>query len=124
MPNYASGAVIYDYMQGRFNKPELLSRVRLHTVVRMVKYNESNQKFNITSNDLETNKDTVEDFDYVYVCAGHYHNPKMIHFPGFETFGGRLLHAHDFRDGSQYKDKVIVTIGSSYSAEDLSLIHI
>jgi len=120
IPSYPPRAVIYDYLKGRFNKPEIMARVRLATAVRMVKYNEENKKFNVTSCNLDTNKDAVENFDYVYVCTGHYHNPKMIHFPGFETFAGRLLHAHDFRDGSQFKDKVIVTIGSSYSAEDIA----
>jgi trimethylamine monooxygenase len=40
-------------------------------------------------------------------------------FEGFEGFNGRILHAHDFRDAVEFKDKDILLIGSSYSAEDI-----
>jgi trimethylamine monooxygenase len=43
----------------------------------------------------------------------------MPHFPGYDTFNGRVLHAHDFRDALEFKDKDILLIGSSYSAEDI-----
>ena len=33
IPSYPPRAVIHDYMKGRFDKPEIVSRVRLHTVV-------------------------------------------------------------------------------------------
>jgi len=41
-------------------------------------------------------------------------------FPGFETFEGRVLHAHDFRDAGEFKGKDILVIGTSYSAEDIA----
>ena len=43
----------------------------------------------------------------------------MPEFEGFSTFGGRILHAHDFRDALEFKDKDILLVGSSYSAEDI-----
>ncbi|MGO1782421.1 MAG: NAD(P)/FAD-dependent oxidoreductase, partial [Moraxellaceae bacterium] len=36
-----------------------------------------------------------------------------------ESFPGRVLHAHDFRDALEFKNKDILLIGSSYSAEDI-----
>ena len=39
--------------------------------------------------------------------------------PGFTTFNGRILHAHDFRDALEFKGKDILLIGTSYSAEDI-----
>merc|ERR1711879_833701 len=33
IPSYPPRAVIYDYMLGRFNKPEIVSRVRFHNAV-------------------------------------------------------------------------------------------
>jgi trimethylamine monooxygenase len=40
-------------------------------------------------------------------------------FPGFSNFGGRILHAHDFRDALEFKGMDILIIGTSYSAEDI-----
>ena len=54
------------------------------------------------------------------VCAtGHFSTPKVPTFEGFDKFGGRILHAHDFRDALEFKDKDILLVGSSYSAEDI-----
>ena len=45
-------------------------------------------------------------------------------YPGFENedkFTGKIIHAHDYRDGRVYKDKKVLLIGGSYSAEDIAL---
>jgi hypothetical protein len=39
----------------------------------------------------------VQVFDYVICATGHFSVPNVPHFPGFESFEGRVLHAHDFR---------------------------
>ena len=38
-----------------------------------------------------------------------------------ESFPGRILHGHDFRDAEEFKNKDVVVLGSSYSAEDIAL---
>ena len=47
--------------------------------------------------------------------------PHIPDFPGIERFPGRVLHAHDFRDKSEFSGKTLLLIGSSYSAEDIAL---
>ena len=37
------------------------------------------------------------------------------------TFPGRIMHSHDFRDAEEFRDKNVVVLGSSYSAEDVAL---
>jgi len=59
-------------------------------------------------------------FDHVCVCSGHFSTPNVPHFPGFETFAGRIMHAHDFRDAEEMRGKDILIIGTSYSAEDIA----
>ena len=53
------------------------------------------------------------------VCSGHFSTPNVPHFDGFETYQGRVLHAHDFRDAMEFTGKDILIIGTSYSAEDI-----
>ena len=43
----------------------------------------------------------------------------MPNFEGFERFPGRILHAHDFRDATEFRGKDVLIIGTSYSAEDI-----
>ncbi len=73
----------------------------------------------MTAKDLPDNKVTSREFDHVVVATGHFSTPNVPHFEGFDTFNGRVLHAHDFRDAVEFKDKDILIIGTSYSAEDI-----
>ena len=69
--------------------------------------------------DLVADKVSSDEFDYVVVATGHFSTPNVPQFEGFDTFNGRVLHAHDFRDALEFKDKDILIIGTSYSAEDI-----
>jgi len=120
LPSYPPRPVMEEYLRARYETEENMKRFRFETVVRYVNFEEDTQKFKVVSHDLKTRTDKVEHYDYVAVATGHYNRPSMPHYPGFESFQGRLIHAHDFKDGSQYKDKVVMTIGSSYSAEDIA----
>ena len=75
----------------------------------------------VASRDNEKNSISSEEFDFVAVSTGHFSTPNMPFFEGAETFTGRLMHAHDFRDAEQFTGQDILIVGSSYSAEDIAL---
>merc|ERR1711974_126871 len=69
-------------------------------------------------------KDIVMDgerFDYVVVATGHFSVPNVPTFPGVEKFPGRVLHAHDFRDATEFAGKRLLLVGANLSAEDIAL---
>ena len=37
------------------------------------------------------------------------------------SFPGRIMHSHDFRDAEEFRGKDVIVLGSSYSAEDVAL---
>ncbi|MCC4241106.1 NAD(P)-binding domain-containing protein [Thalassospira povalilytica] len=117
--SYPPRAVIWDYIKGRVEKANVRPWVRFRTPVRRVEFDDGSQTFTVTSHDLKNDVIASEEFDYVVVANGHFSTPNVPEFPGFETFGGRVLHAHDFRDALEFKDKDILIIGTSYSAEDI-----
>jgi trimethylamine monooxygenase len=67
----------------------------------------------------KTGQQESDEFDYVVVATGHFSTPNMPYFEGVEQFPGRVLHAHDFRDALEFKDKNVLLVGASYSAEDI-----
>ena len=93
--------------------------IRFRTPVRRVDYDAATGLFNVTAQDLASDDETTESFDYVVVATGHFSTPNVPHFGGLDRFNGRVLHAHDFRDAVEFKDKDILIIGTSYSAEDI-----
>jgi len=117
--SYPPRAVLFDYIEGRVTKAGVRDWVRFCTSVRFVTFDEATGKFTVTVHDLVKDHMYAEVFDNVIVASGHFSTPNTPEFPGFDTFNGRILHAHDFRDAMQFNGKDILIVGTSYSAEDI-----
>ncbi len=112
--------VLYDYIVGRAERSGNRDKIRFNHSVRRVSRSAAGDSFTVTVHDHVADVTTTEDFDWVIVSTGHFSTPNMPHYPGYETFGGTLLHAHDFRDAVQFEGRDVLVIGSSYSAEDIA----
>ena len=115
--SYPPRSVLFDYIEGRITKTEVRDWIKFSTAVKNVE--QSDGGFTVTTCDLTTSKTNVGYFDHVIVCSGHFSTPNMPNFEGFERFPGRILHAHDFRDATEFRGKDVLIIGTSYSAEDI-----
>ena len=117
--SYPPRAVLWDYLKGRVEKAGVRSQIRFSSPVRWVQYNEDKDNFSVTVQNLVEDHSYTEEFDYVIVASGHFSTPNVPDFEGLATFNGRVMHAHDFRDALEFKDKDLLIIGTSYSAEDI-----
>ena len=89
------------------------------TTVTNIVHNEKN--FEVTYRDKKNATYATDVFDYVIVANGHFSVPFIPEYPGMKAFPGRIMHSHDFRDAEEFRDKNVVVLGSSYSAEDVAL---
>jgi Predicted flavoprotein involved in K+ transport len=119
IPSFPPREVLYDYILGRAKKANVKKYIKFNTVVSNAVF--TRNKFEITSVNKKENKTTKEDFDYLVVATGHFSVPYIPYYEGMNSFPGRILHGHDFRDAEEFRDKDIVVLGSSYSAEDIAL---
>jgi len=117
--SYPPRAVLFDYIQGRVEKADVRKWIKFRTPVRQVNYDEETKQFHVTTHDLTNDVTSTKTFDHVVCASGHFSTPNVPHFDGFDNFNGRILHAHDFRDAVEFKDKRLLIIGTSYSAEDI-----
>lgn len=117
--SYPPRAVLFDYIEGRVVRAGVRDWIRFRSPVRFVRWNEGSETFTVTVHDLANDRMYDEEFTHVIVASGHFSTPNVPEFPGFASFGGRILHAHDFRDALEFKDKDILIVGTSYSAEDI-----
>ena len=115
--SYPPRAVLFDYIEGRVKKAGVRDKIRFSTVCRNVSWDGS--KFTVTVENLPEKTTYSEEFDHVVVATGHFSTPNVPYYPGFDTFNGRVLHAHDFRDAMEFAGKDILILGTSYSAEDI-----
>ena len=119
IPSYPPREVLKNYVMGRIERKDVRKFIRFETAVRWVSFDEHTQRFSVTVMDHQTDQLHTEEFDFVVVATGHFSTPNVPYFPGVERFPGRVLHAHDFRDALEFKDKDLLLVGSSYSAEDI-----
>ena len=115
--SYPPRAVLFDYIEGRVKKAGVRDWIRFETAVKDVSF--ADGMFTVTVKDLPGDRVYSEEFDHVICCTGHFSTPNVPQFDGFESFQGRVLHAHDFRDAVEFKGQDILIIGTSYSAEDI-----
>ena len=119
IPSFPPREVLQDYIIGRAKKANIKKYIRFNTLITKVKTKDN--KFEITSNNKKNNKKTTEIFDNVVVASGHFSVPFVPEYEGMNSFPGRILHSHDFRDAEEFKNKNVIVLGSSYSAEDIAL---
>lgn len=119
IPSYPPRAVLQDYIMGRVEKSDVRKYIRFETAVRWVSYSEETGRFTVTVMDYTKDQMESEEFDSVVVATGHFSTPNMPYFEGLETFRGRVMHAHDFRDAREFTGQRVLMVGSSYSAEDI-----
>ncbi len=117
--SYPPREVLFDYIIGRVEKAGVRKQIRFRTTIREVYYSVKSGRFTLTAHNLVDDTVYSEEFDNVVVASGHFTTPNVPSFDGIETFNGRVLHAHDFRDALEFKGKNLLLIGTSYSAEDI-----
>ena len=84
---------------GRAKDGDLKKYIQFDSAVRHVGYDKNSGQFAVTVERLPDHSHPVaEMFDDVVVATGHFSVPNVPHFPGIETFPGRVLHGHDFRE--------------------------
>ncbi|GAB4834222.1 hypothetical protein Ancab_032487 [Ancistrocladus abbreviatus] len=71
----------------------------------------------------ESGSEVVEKYDAVVVCNGHFTEPRIAEISGVEQWPGKEIHSHNYRTPEPYRDQVVILIGNSASAADISRGH-
>jgi cation diffusion facilitator CzcD-associated flavoprotein CzcO len=58
-------------------------------------------------------------FDAVVVCNGHYSQPRRPELQGAESFPGRIMHSHSYRENEPFRGLTVIVLGASASGEDI-----
>ena len=119
IPSFPPRAVLHDYILGRAKKANIKKYIKFNTTV--INLEPIKNQFKLNSKNKSNDKILTEVFDSVIVASGHFSTPYTPEYKGMNNFQGRILHSHDFRDAEEFRNKNVVIIGSSYSAEDIAL---
>ncbi|KAK3157090.1 hypothetical protein QOZ80_2AG0116030 [Eleusine coracana subsp. coracana] len=108
------------YLEAFARRFDLLPLVRFETEVLRVR-REPGVGWAVASRKLgEKGSGEEEVYDAVVVCNGHYTEPRVATIPGVHTWPGKQMHSHNYREPEPFLDQVVIIIGASASAVDIS----
>jgi hypothetical protein len=116
LPDYPSHDQLRRYFQAYAAKFNLYPHIQFNTLVESCELDEANQWIVQTSHDGVSK---TEEFTHLVVCNGHHWKPRMPHYPG--NFTGKLMHSHEFKNATPFKDQRILVIGGGNSACDVAV---
>ncbi|KAJ0960230.1 hypothetical protein J5N97_001942 [Dioscorea zingiberensis] len=99
---------------------DLYGMIRFETEVVRVEM-DGDRRWAVRSKEVDKDGgDEEEVYDGVVVCNGHFTEPRIADIPGIDAWPGQQLHSHNYRVPDPFIDQVVLLIGSSASAVDIS----
>ncbi|OQU92170.1 hypothetical protein SORBI_3001G303750 [Sorghum bicolor] len=114
------------YLEAFARRFDLLRLVRFETEVVRVRRGSDDGRWAVTSRKLGekgsgAGEDDQEEFyDAVVVCNGHYTAPRIADILGVDAWPGKQMHSYSYRVPEPFLDQVVIIVGASASAFDIS----
>ena len=108
IPSFPPREVLQNYILGRVSKGNIKNKIKFNTRVTNTVY--KNNKFEISYQDKVNNKILNDTFDYLVVSTGHFSVPFIPEYEGMNSFPGRIMHSHDFRDAEEFRGKDVIVL--------------
>ncbi|MFI9544391.1 flavin-containing monooxygenase [Streptomyces sp. NPDC052016] len=118
-PLYPRHSEVAAYLRAFAEWADLPDHIELETTVESVRQ-EADGSWTVVAVDGRGTR-TTRSFSHVVVASGHNTEPSMPAPPrGSGTFTGTILHALDYRDGSDFAGQDVVVVGLGASAVDIA----
>uniref|UniRef100_A0A5B7C4S6 Flavin-containing monooxygenase n=1 Tax=Davidia involucrata TaxID=16924 RepID=A0A5B7C4S6_DAVIN len=108
---------VLEYLNDYVSEFGLSELVRFETEVRHVRLVDGG-KWKVRSKIGDNQVDEI--YDAVVVCNGHFTEPHIAEIPGIDAWPGQQIHSHNYRVPEPFRNQVVILIGSSASAVDIS----
>lgn len=119
--SYIPAQDFLNFLKSFANRFGVTEHVRLEHHVSLVDFDHDLKKWKVQVKNLPKDSMEMFFFDFVFVCNGHYHTPRLPEFPNMDLFEGKQLHSHDYRMPDYFKDETVLVVGAGPSGMDLAL---
>jgi cation diffusion facilitator CzcD-associated flavoprotein CzcO len=123
-PEWPNGEQVRRYLQSYADYFEVSERISFNTeVINISRKTGENPTWVVSVKNGDRQVEEKHEFDFVLICNGLLHNPKIPTFPGKEEFiaaGGKILHSSECNDVDLIKGKQVVVVGFGKSACDIA----
>ncbi|XP_060604780.1 trimethylamine monooxygenase-like isoform X1 [Ruditapes philippinarum] len=124
LPSYLPRELHRRYLDGRMKRistGDFFEHIHFQHEVRSVEYRDSTDDFLVWARNFRSNSLVEEVFSHVIVSTGCFSYPNMPTYPGIDTFHGRILHSHEFREAKEFTNQNVLIIGGRFSASEIAL---
>ena len=111
---------VFDYMKSYVDKYNLLPHIRFNCEVTRLEKIPGEKETRYRVSWQEKGKEVTDVFPFVVVAVGMFSQPHIPNFKGLEKFKGTILHSKDYKRSSSFAGKRVLTLGSSFSGNDLT----
>lgn len=118
--SYVTPADVMDFLERYSNHFDLKNHIKFEHFVLNVSPIE-NDRWSVEVKNLVDGSRSIETFDGIFICSGHYSVPKYQTIEGLKHFKGETMHSHDYRTPESFSGKTILTIGAGPSGVDITL---
>lgn len=111
------------FLQSYADKHRVTELIKFNSHVQLVKPKEgpSGELWDVSFKNLKTGVSETREYDYIFVCNGHYNTPFIPNIPGLKEFEGDVMHSHDYRVPEIFTGKKVLVVGAGPSGMDIAL---
>ena len=117
-PNHIQIAHYFDTFVDHFG---FRDRIQFRTTVTSVR--RAGEGWDVSVRRRDADAEETHHYDAVIVANGHHWDARLPEpaFPGSDTFTGRQMHSHDYKDFDGFEDKRVLVLGIGNSACDIAV---
>ncbi|CAB3251841.1 unnamed protein product [Arctia plantaginis] len=121
--SYLPAKDMLTFLQAYADKHGVTELIKFHHHVQLIipKEAPSGTLWDVTFKNLKNGVIKTKEYEYVFVCNGHYNTPFIPSIPGLKEFHGEVMHCHDYRVPEIFTDKRVLVIGAGPSGMDIAL---
>ncbi|CAH0397736.1 unnamed protein product [Chilo suppressalis] len=122
--SYLPANDILTLLQSYAEKYDITSHIKFNHHVQLVIPKAGGPRgelWDVTYKNLVTAVLETREYDYVFVCNGHYNKPTIPIISGIKDFPGDVMHSHDYRVPEIFAGKRVLIVGAGPSGLEISL---
>ncbi|CAG9789252.1 unnamed protein product [Diatraea saccharalis] len=117
--SFPTGECFHKYLKLFAKHFELEKQIEFQSYVTSIKWAEDH--WNITYTKVDKKETRTAECDFVVVANGEFSTPVWPNFEGQDTFKGKMIHSHDYKDPDEYKNRRVLLVGAGPSGLDLAV---
>ncbi|MFT7131091.1 MAG: thioredoxin reductase [Gammaproteobacteria bacterium] len=121
-PRFPHHTQVCTYLTNFAKDYHLVDLIRFNTQVVQLQYGVSHSNVTLELKSLTEPDAAVNTshFDAVAICNGHFANPRVPQLEGMNSFSGKVLHSHNYREPKAFKNQRVAVFGVSASGVDIA----